>query len=187
MVSVDKRIWNRLLQLVHLVLMFQHFPLYIPGLTLSCGGSRILLYWISVQACLQSACIPASHLSRHKHACIHTNLSAVWARFVADWVTWPVWHRLACQRASTCRERVQSFIWTLFNDIDKHTEGSTVYCPGGRKHQRLSVLLLSHIHPLFIFSLSLSLEMQNTAKHASLQFNPCLKPPVLWYYWCVNW
>lgn len=183
MVSVDKRIWNLP---VHLVLMFQHFPLYIPGLTLSSGGSLILLYWISMQACLQSACIPASHLSRHKHAHILTSvqyergLSQAGSHDLSDTGSLVNGHPPAGKM----------FKVLLFNDIDKHTQRST--CPFSASvlswRQEASKTLHSVALPhSSSFLISLSLEMQNTAKHASLQFNPCLKPLVLRYYWCANW
>lgn len=166
MVSVDKRIGNLP---VHLVLMFQHFPLYIPGLTLSSGGSLILLYWISMQACLQSAGIPASHLSRHKHAHILTSvqyergLSQAGSHDLSDTGSLVNGHPPAGKE----------FQVLLFNDIDKHTHTQRSTCPFSASvlswRQEASKTLRSVALP---HSSSFFISLSGNAKHCQARFTP---------------
>lgn len=131
------------------------------------------------KACLQSASIPASHLRRHKHDAhiltsvqIERGLSQAGSHDLSDTGSLVNGHPPAGKEF-----KVLYCLMTLtLAHKEAHAHLQPVYCPGGRRHQRLSFLLLSHIHPLFLF---LSLEKQKAAKHASLQFNPCLNPLVL--------
>lgn len=160
MVSADKRIWNLP---VRLVLMFQHFPLYIPGLTLSSGGSLILLYWKSMLYC-----IPASHLSRHKHAHILTSvqyergLSQAGSHDLSDTGSLVNGHPPAGNE----------FKVLLFNDIDKHTHKSTCPFSASVLSWRQEASKTLHFVALPHSSSFLSLSLFGNAKHCQARFTP---------------